>query len=191
MAPVLMLLLKAYGFGEPTPEHPNPLSTPQATLMASVAQGVFNRNLPWNWVLIGVLVGAVVILLDQIQRARGASFRFPVLAVAVGIYLPFELSVPILIGGVINAGVRRVLRARRETPQYIEKVARRGLLIASGLITGEALIGILLAIPIVASGSADVLALTDSPIGAWPGILLLVAIAAWLYGDGMRREAGD
>jgi len=187
MAPVLMLLYQAYGFGEPTPEHPNPLATPQATLMASVAQGVFDRNLPWNWVVIGILVGVVIIVLDQIQRARGASFRFPVLAVAVGIYLPFQLSVPIFVGGIINVTVRKLLRSRNATAQQIERAAQRGLLIASGLITGEALIGILLAIPIVVTKRDDVLALLENPIGALPGIVLLLAIAGWLVLDGIRR----
>ena len=58
---------------------------------------------------------------------------------------------------------------------------RHGLLMASGLITGEALIGIILAIPIVLSGRQDVLAIMDNPLGAWPGVILLVAVAYWLY----------
>ncbi|MBD3236569.1 MAG: oligopeptide transporter, OPT family [Candidatus Eisenbacteria bacterium] len=189
MAPVLMLLLTAYGFGEPTAEHPNPLTAPQATLMASVARGVFERNLPWAMVAIGALVGVVVIALDQIQRARGASFRFPVLAVAVGIYLPFELSVPILIGGLISLFTRAILRRRGAAEREIAASARRGLLLASGLITGEALVGILMAIPIVVTGSSNVLALFDSfPLGAWPGILLMLAIIAWMFSNGLQRK---
>jgi putative OPT family oligopeptide transporter len=189
MAPVLMLLLKAYGFGEPTPEHPNPLTAPQATLMASVARGVFEQNLPWAMVIIGALVGVGVIILDQIQKARGASFRFPVLAVAVGIYLPFELSVPILFGGLISLAIKKTLRRNGATSTEIEASSRRGLLLASGLITGEALLGILMAIPIVVSGSGDVLALfTQPPLGAWPGILLMLGIMGWMLLNGLRRS---
>ncbi|MBM3318857.1 MAG: oligopeptide transporter, OPT family, partial [Candidatus Eisenbacteria bacterium] len=189
MAPVLMLLLTAYGFGEPTPERPHPLSAPQATLMASVARGVFERNLPWTMIAIGALLGVVVIVLDEMQRARGASFRFPVLAVAVGIYLPFQLSVPILAGGVISLLTGAMLRRRGVGGKEIASAARRGLLLASGLITGEALVGILLAIPIVASGRADVLALfPEPPLGPWPGLLLMLAIVAWMFGNGLRGE---
>jgi uncharacterized oligopeptide transporter (OPT) family protein len=186
MAPVLMLLLRAYGFGEPTPEHPNPLTAPQATLMASVAQGVFERDLPWTMVAIGALIGLGIIMLDEFQKARGASFRFPVLAVAVGIYLPFELSVPILIGGLISLVIRRRLEARRVTGTRLKSAMRSGLLLASGLITGEALVGILMAIPIVLAESEDVLAVIENPIGAWPGVILLIGVAAWMLVHGLR-----
>jgi uncharacterized oligopeptide transporter (OPT) family protein len=180
MAPILMLLLRAYGFGTPTPEHPNPLAAPQATLMASVAQGVFGGNLPMLPILVGAAVAVGIIVLDQIQSARGSSFRFPVLAVAVGIYLPFELSVPILVGGLLAAAVGRLQKGRSQ--EAVATSSRRGLLFASGLITGEALVGILMAIPIVATGRPDVLALVERfPLGAWPGLLLLVGVAWWLY----------
>ncbi len=186
MAPVLMVLLKAYGFGEPTPEHPNPLAAPQATLMASVARGVFRGDLPWPMVWIGMLGGLVVIVLDKVQQARGASFRLPVLAVAVGVYLPFELSVPIFIGGIIAVVAGRL---RRGLPkEETEVIGRRGLLFASGLITGEAFVGILMAFLIVGSGSETFLALVDSPIGAWPGLILLVVVAIWLLVVASRSE---
>jgi putative OPT family oligopeptide transporter len=188
MAPILMLLLKAYGFGEPTAAHPNALTAPQATLMASVARGVFRGDLPWTMVAIGALIGVAVILLDELQKSRGASFRFPVLAVAVGIYLPFELSVPIFAGGLIKLTIHKALRSRGATQRMIEVVSNRGLLLASGLITGEALVGIMMAIPIVVTGNPGVLAIVDEPIGALPGVLLLAAIAGWLLADGLKRS---
>lgn len=86
MAPVLNLLAKAYGIGVPTAEHPNPLLAPQATLMASVAKGLFGGHLPWNLVWIGAAIGAVIIVIDEVLKKRGAHFRVPVLAAAVGIY---------------------------------------------------------------------------------------------------------
>src|SRR5690606_7929519 len=99
MAPMLNLLDAAYGIGPPTPEQPNSLAAPQATLMASVAQGMFGGNLPWLMIAIGVVIGAAVILLDTILKSRESKFRVPVLAAAIGIYLPLELMVPIFIGG--------------------------------------------------------------------------------------------
>lgn len=189
IAPVLMLIQKAYGIGVPSAAHPNPLPAPQATLMASVAEGVFEQNLPWGMIVIGAVVAIIVIALDKYQESRGSAFRLPVLAVAVGIYLPFELSVPIFIGGIIAWVVQRGLNKRKAiaTAGDLEKLeeagdraSNRGLLFASGLITGEALIGILMAIPIVISGNADVLALVSKPIGTWPGIVLLLLVIFWL-----------
>ena len=154
--------------------------------MASVARGVFEQNLPWAMVAIGAVVGILVIMLDQVQRARGASFRFPVLAVAVGIYLPFELSVPILLGGLISLAIRRRLQMRGISGSRLRSAMRSGLLLASGLITGEALVGILMAIPIVLAEREDVLAVIPAPIGAWPGIILLIGVAAWMLVHGLR-----
>ena len=110
MAPVLNLLLKAYGIGVPTAQHADPLLAPQATLMASVAKGMFGGALPWDMVAIGALIGAAIIAWDVWLKRRGAKFRAPVLAVAVGIYLPLELSVPIFAGGLIAHLVERRLR---------------------------------------------------------------------------------
>ncbi len=189
LGPVLILIVNAYGIGVPTEAHPNPLSAPQATLMASVADGVFKQNLPWGMIIIGMVLAICVIILDKIQEKRGSGFRLPVLAVAVGIYLPFELSVPIFVGGIIAWFAQRVLKKRISisSPEDKEKLEaagkegdNRGLLFASGLITGEALIGILMAIPIVVSGKADVLAIVSNPIGAWPGIILLLLVVLWL-----------
>ena len=100
-APTLTLLLTAYGIGAPTETHPNPLTAPQATLMASVARGVFEGGLPIAMVAVGMAIAVGVIVLDLYLESRASSFRTPVLALAVGIYLPFELSVPIAIGGLI------------------------------------------------------------------------------------------
>ena len=189
LGPVLILIVNAYGIGVPTEAHPNPLAAPQATLMASVADGVFNRNLPWGMIISGMILAICVIILDKFQEKRGSSFRLPVLAVAVGIYLPFELSVPIFVGGLIALFAQRVLKKQKaaapgENHEGLEKEGReagnRGLLFASGLITGEALIGILMAIPIVISGKADVLAIVSNPIGTWPGIILLLMVVWWL-----------
>jgi len=187
MAPVLNLLLKAYGIGVPTPEHPDPLLAPQATLMASVARGMFGGELPWDMVAIGAAIGAVVIAWDLWLKKRGSEFRAPVLAVAVGIYLPLELSVPIFVGGLIAHLVERRLGTTGATDDG-ERAKRNGMLFAAGLITGEALMGIFIAIPIVSSGRGDVLALPSNlQFGGWLGLALVGALAIWLYATGSRR----
>ncbi len=181
MAPILTLLLKAYGFGPATPEHPDSLQAPQATLMRSVAEGVFGGNLPWDFILIGALFGIAVISWDQYLKSRGSSWRAPVLAVAVGIYLPIELSVPIFIGGLLSRAAEWFYQKKSVPEEQADTLRQHGLLFASGLITGEALIGILMAIPIVITGNAKVLAVISEPLGGWPGLILLGAVIVWLY----------
>jgi putative OPT family oligopeptide transporter len=127
MAPILDLLADAYGFGARTREHPAALKAPQATLMASIATGVFGGDLPWGFVLAGAGLAVGLAALDfGLARAKKA-FRVPVLAVAVGLYLPIELSIPIALGAAVTS----------KSPTR--------LLTAAGLITGEALLGVALA----------------------------------------------
>ena len=181
LAPILNVLLSAYGIGPATDENPDSLLAPQATLMASVAQGVLGvgQGLPWGMIYAGMGVGAAIIVCDEVLRARRAAFRMPVLAVAVGIYLPVELAVPIFIGGLVSwlAG-----RARGG------EGARPGSLYAAGLITGEALMGILIAVLIVAFSNPAPLALGLS-LGVWPGLVALAVIVALLYRAGARKDA--
>ena len=178
MFPILNLLNQAYGIGVPTAEHPNPLQAPQATLMAAVAKGVFQGGLPWTMVGIGAVIGAVIILVDEWAKATDKAWRAPVLAVAVGIYLPLELAVPIAIGGLLSWLATRWHR-RNGTAEGGEHEMRHGLLFAAGLITGEALIGIFMALPIVITGSSDVLAIAAEPFHGKPGLVVL-GILAWI-----------
>jgi putative OPT family oligopeptide transporter len=188
MAPVLSLLAQAYGIGVPTEAHPNPLLAPQANLMASVANGIFGGKLPWNMIGIGAAIGAVIIVIDEIQKKRGASFRTPVLACAVGIYLPVELSVPIFAGGLLAYLVERHVRAR-DADVDVEQIHQKGVLFSAGLITGEALMGIFIAIPIVVSGSAEVLRLGEAwHFGGWLGLVMLTGVAVLLYRLAVRTD---
>jgi putative OPT family oligopeptide transporter len=101
LAPVLSLLEAKYGIGPATAEHQHSLAAPQATLMASVAQGIFGGGVPWGWVTLGAALGIAVIPFDQHLLKQGAPFRVPVLALALGMYLPLKLSATILAGGLI------------------------------------------------------------------------------------------
>ncbi len=179
---VLQLLLTAYGFGPATEAQPDSLQAPQATLMESVARGVFSGDLPWDMIYMGGAIGIAVILLDLFLEKKGSSFRTPVLAVAVGIYLPFELDSAIMLGGLI------AWLAHRGQSKESEHEGG-GLLFASGLITGEALIGIALAIPVAIYGSGDVLKIADKPFGSIPGILVTIAICIWLYRVARKKFA--
>jgi len=162
---VLDILHTAYTIGSPT------LSAPQATLMKSVADGVFTGNLPWMFVYIGGLLAIALILIDLRQEKVGSDFRVPVLAVAVGIYLPITLTVPIFIGGMVSH--------LGKTAGGTENSEKKGLLMSSGFITGEALMGILVAVPIFLSGNKD----WWPKLGEfnWLGPVLFAGMIIWLY----------
>lgn len=180
LVPVLSLLQAKYGIGEPTIAHPHPLSAPQATLMASLTRSVFGAGLPWALVGLGAAIGVLVILADRLMERRGSDFQLPVLAVALGIYLPLKLSAAIFVGGVIAELAKRAAG-------WGDDPSRRGLLFAAGLITGEALMGIMLAIPIALTAlwpglGGDPFALFDAPpFGGWPGLMIVALVGAALY----------
>ncbi len=184
---VLQLLNTAYGFGPVTEAQPDALAAPQATLMASVAEGVFTGDLPWTMVYIGMAIGVGIILVDKFQESRGSDFRVPVLAVAVGLYLPFELDSAIMLGGLIAWAVSRYQQKNRgkasdaDFKVSTEASNNAGLLFASGLITGEALIGILLAIPVAIYGSSNVLALVSESFGSLPGLIVILGVTYMMY----------
>lgn len=183
---VLDLLYQAYGFGPATIDKPNSLQAPQATLMQSVAEGVFGGGLPWTMVYIGMGLGVIIIILDKFQEAKNAAWRFPVLAIAVGLYLPFALDCAIMLGGVIAFMVERYQHKKQLTDPAQHKAAkqsseRTGLLFASGLITGEALIGISIAFPIIYFKRDDFMAIMENTLGSLPGLVVIIAICIFLY----------
>jgi uncharacterized oligopeptide transporter (OPT) family protein len=195
IAPVLMLLHSAYGFAGMKGAGDKALAAPQAGLMASVAKGVFQGGLPWNYFFAGMGLAAGIIALDQYLQARKYPFRTPVLAVAIGFYLPFQLSVPIFIGGLVSLAVKRYHNRRQSDAGEVEASDRRGLLMASGLITGEALMGILVAIPIVVLKQFDIdLPIVEHftgeimPFGGVVGIVLLAFVTLWLYVTTIRKR---
>ncbi len=134
MAPVLQLLDDAYGIGS------RELAAPQASLFASLARGFFgDESLPWGLVALGAGAGAVVLGLDAALARRGSTTRLHLMPIAVGMYLPLGLSVPIAAGGMIEAWARRARPAA-------DVGADGGVLFASGAVAGEALVGVALAL---------------------------------------------
>lgn len=171
ISPVLSLLLHAYGIGVSDAAHPNALPAPQASLMVAVVRGVFGGDLPWAWVIGGGVIALATIALDVLLARRASGFRMPVLAVALGLYLPLSLSMAIALGGFV-AWLGGSDAAR----------AGKGLLAAAGIITGEALMGIFIALPVAFSGNSDVLALSAAGLpAAWPGLVLMLLLGLWLW----------
>lgn len=189
VGPVMALLNHAYGFAGAAGAGEKALSAPQANLMASIAKGVFAGNLPWTMIFIGMVVAAVIIACDLWLKARNSAFRLPILAVAIGIYLPFQLSVAIFLGGLLHFAAGRVRRSMAPKTEF-EKEGGMGLLAASGLITGEALIGILLAIPYVLPGVKDKMPLVKNAglVGDIAGVVCLLGICWLLYRAAIKRS---
>lgn len=192
IAPVLNLLYEAYGFVGAMPragmDESQVLSAPQATLMTTIAQGIFSHNLDWNYILFGVGVGIAIIIVDLLLKRNSAQYSLPPLAVGMGIYLPPTLEIPLVLGAVMSYFVYRYLhkRAIQRSPENIEADVegcnRHGVLFASGLIVGESVMGVIIAIIIVFSvtsgGSDSPLALVGKDFGPTADLLgLLVFIA--------------
>ncbi len=138
MAPTLTLLNNHYGIGT---GEPGALQAAQATLFANIVRPIFSgQPLPWLMIGIGALVGIALIIIDEALRSRDSHFRAHVMPVAVGIYLPLSLSVPILAGGLVSLLVAKL--ASRRGSQAIKEAQHRGTLLSSGLIAGEAIMGI-------------------------------------------------
>ncbi len=126
----VLLLNNALGIGPITPDHPNPLPAPQATLMATVIKGLLSQNLPWGLVISGMGIAAVM----ELSGVRSLPF-------AVGAYLPLSTSTPICVGGLVKLVVDKIKNTKEE-----ESEIGPGALFSSGLIAGGALTGILIAI---------------------------------------------
>jgi len=173
-APILSLLHRAYGIGTGTP---GALPAPQATLFASLTEGFFgDGRLPWNMIFIGAAIGIALIVLDRLLARSGSRFRAHVMPVAVGMYLPLSLDIPIFIGGLI-----RHLFGKPSAGTRITDARDAGILFGSGLIAGEALLGILLAIPISLKYELPVLGTTT-----WVSLLIFGSVVA-LYAVLVRR----
>ena len=160
IAPVLSVLHSTYVIGSPQ------LNAPQATLFESITRGLFgNGQLPYDMVIYGAVIGVVVIIADVIQKRRGARFRLHIMPLAVGIYLPISLGTTILIGGIIREIADRSVR--RKTSSETDP----GILLSSGLIAGEAIMGVLLAVALY----------FEADMNGLIGLFVLGGIAYYLY----------
>jgi putative OPT family oligopeptide transporter len=189
MAPVMNVLLFAYGIGEPAHAGVKALPAPQANLVRSVAEGMFGGTLPVGMIAVGAVIGALIIIFDLYLKRRGSRWSAPVLAVAVGIYLPLDVSTPILAGGIVAEMVAH-WHAKHSGGGDHELLKQNGMLFAAGLITGEALVGIFIAMCIWISKNPDVLAMAkELPGGQWWAAALLLGICYGIFRAGTPRRA--
>lgn len=181
--PVLDLLNHAYGFvGAPnlhvTPGS-QPLPAPQATLITALAKGVISGQIDWGLIGAGAIIGAIAIVVDELLRAR-TRYHLSSLAVGLGIYLNATTTVPIVLGAVLGHFYNRWADGRANP----EKAKQLGVLMASGLIVGESLMGVVFAGLIVATNRATPLAVVGDSFASasnWLGGLAFVALVFGLY----------
>ena len=179
--PILNLLYNAYGIGGVFP-HPGMnkaqmLAAPQAGLIAAIAQGVFAQNLEWLTIGMGAVIAVICIMMDEIIKRHGV--RLPVLAIGIGIYLPLEASVPIVIGGLLSYFIQLKLNKKFPVSQpnneiKIAEHRHRGLLLACGIVAGASVMGVLLAIPFTLAQSSNALKIMPDDFHFLAGILSLV-----------------
>jgi putative OPT family oligopeptide transporter len=189
--PILDLLNKAYGFaGAPNLTHgaANALPAPQATLISTLASGVIGGTTDWGLLGIGAILGAVLVAIDAAMR-RSGRIALPPLAVAIGIYLPPGTILPVVLGAVAGWYYDR----RAEKTNDPETTRRIGVLLASGLIVGESLLGVALAGVIVATGKSTPLAVVGdafAPYANGIGFVAFVLVTFGLYRwiEGLARK---
>jgi putative OPT family oligopeptide transporter len=172
IAPVLSLLHHSYQIGVG-------LKAPQATLFASLAGGLFGKGaLPVGMIALGLGIGIALIAADAFLAKRGSAFRLHPMPVAVGMYLPFTLSVPILLGGLIRYAGKRALARKTGDKSSEDEISNAGVLLSSGLIAGESILGVALAacvyfkVPLAVAWHPGWL--------GWASLALFLALAAYL-----------
>jgi putative OPT family oligopeptide transporter len=186
---VLNLLARAYGFaGAPNVNviAANPLPAPQATLISALAQGVIGGHLEWKMLGIGALVGVGLVILDAVLGVM-KKIRIPPLAVGIGIYLPMSATFAVIVGAVIA----HWYDGRSASMPNPARAQRLGTLVASGLIVGESIWGVINAGLIVGLGKDAPIALVPENFAPapWLGVIGFVGAIVWLYGWMLRRSA--
>lgn len=189
--PVLDLVNQAYGFvGAPGAEaRPSPLPAPQAGLISSLAQGVIAANIDWSLIRTGAIIGVVVIVLNEILSRTTKHMSVPPLAVGLGIYLPTQSTLMIVVGTIVGWLFER----RADRTGRPEGTKQLGVLLASGLIVGESIIGVVISAIVVFSGKAAPLGLVG-PNFEMAGVLIggvaFATIAFMLYRWILRLAGG-
>lgn len=182
--PVLDLLNGAFGFQGAPGATANSLAAPQAALISAIAQGVLGGNLDWGLIGLGAGIGVAVVIVDELLKTTNRG-GLPPLAVGMGIYLPMALTLLIPIGALLGHSYDKWAK-RQRNPEFAE---RMGVLLATGLIVGESLFGVVFAGLVAATGQDAPLALVEEnafavPLAIGAFVLIVLGFYAWT-----RREA--
>ena len=167
--PIMDLLNHAYGFaGAPGPRRDHALPAPQAGLISALAQGVLQNNVDWSLIEVGVAIGVAIIVIDEVLRRVTRGAHLSPLAVGLGIYLPTQSTLMVVVGAI--AGWYFDHRAERRTDPA--RIKQLGVLFASGLIVGEGLIGVLIAALVAFSGKDFPLSLVGDSFADGAAVVL-------------------
>ncbi|SCQ60080.1 Oligopeptide transporter, OPT family [Propionibacterium freudenreichii] len=189
--PVLELMQSAFGFLGTPGAGDNALAAPQAALISSLVQGVFGDSLNWGLIGMGALIGVGVIIVDEILGRTTHKLHLPPLAVGMGMYLPITLTVMIPVGAIIGRFFDRWAERRGAHAAHIK---RSGILLATGLIVGESLFGVVFAAIVGATGKDEPLAIVGDGFATWAtalGIIVFVAFSAYSYWSTAHHAARD
>lgn len=178
--PIMQLMNVAFGFLGAPGAGENALAAPQASLISSVADGIFGGSLNWGHIGVGALIGLGIIVIDEVLRKTTRRLSLPPLAVGMGMYLPISLTLMIPIGAACGA----VYDRWASRSDNAEGAKRMGTLLATGLIVGESLFGVLFAGIVTATGTEEPLAVVGAGfthVASWLGVIVFVGIIVGLY----------
>jgi putative OPT family oligopeptide transporter len=180
--PVIELAYRAYNFAGMPGAGPDALAAPQAALISTLAKGVIQQDIDWTLISIGAGIGVALIIIDIVLKRTVKGASLPPLAVGLGIYLPTFAVLMVVIGAIVGWYYDRAAD-KRSRPEAVKQL---GVLLASGLIVGEGLMGVLVAGLVVAAqyGYFPSLALVGpgfAPIASVLGALVFVGVAVYLY----------
>ncbi len=195
IAPVMQLLQTAYGIGTPVREGVQALKAPQGVMFEKLVGGIFDsgKDIPWDLVFWGAGVGIVALIIDRfILQPRKTKFRLYSMPLAVGMYLPLTVTFPILIGGTAYKLIENASNKRGDSAEEKKSVIHRGLLFSSGLVAGEAIMGIFIAVLVLSKLPIPFLGTWAKDMGGFVDILSVVGLLAiiWiLFNKSMKKTA--
>ncbi|QRQ67868.1 OPT family oligopeptide transporter [Corynebacterium tuberculostearicum] len=176
--PILQVMLNGFGFQGMESAGEDALAAPQAALMSSVASGIFDSSLDWNLIFIGMAIGAVLIIIDELLRKFTDKYSLSPLAAGMGMYLPAALTIVIPIGAILGTFYDK-WAAKQSHPEFAK---RMGTLLATGLIVGESLFGVVNAGIIAAAGGESPLEIFEGGASATVvGVILFIVALTFIY----------
>ena len=176
--PILQVMLHGFGFQGMEGAGEDALAAPQAALMSSVASGIFDSSLDWNLIFIGMAIGAVLIIIDELLRKFTDKYSLSPLAAGMGMYLPAALTIVIPIGAILGTFYDK-WAAKQSHPEFAK---RMGTLLATGLIVGESLFGVVNAGIIAAAGGESPLEIFEGGTSATiVGVILFIVALTFIY----------
>jgi putative OPT family oligopeptide transporter len=194
---ILELLFQAYGIAGVYPREgmdPNQmLAAPQATLVATISLGMFGGHVKWGLIFLGIAIGVVCIVIDELLKLRGT--RLPVIGVGSAIYLPLSVTTTFALGGFVSYAVKHALHRRTKSlhnsQEHVKISFDRVTLLACGLVAGASLMGVILAIPFAISKSTDILAIMPASLGSVATLLSMLAMVGliyWIYQTAVHKR---